>query len=428
MYGLIVSVIYYRTGFYNLEGPVSLSVTPLTFIFATICLFVMLGFTWVLFVTHTAVARDDIFLICCISVFSFIIFFFSDFICIFIVLEIITVIFYVLASLHNNYSTEASLKYALFSLFSSCFLLLSALLIYADVGILNILRWRSCDFSFLGEFGLVLLAISLLFKAGSYPFHNWSLDVYMRSSDFAFFLYSVFTKLFIVSVFVNIFSFLALPPYGYFLLYTFGIGNFLTGILGAFYDRKVRNFIAYTGLVSLGYFLIGYTLGLDGWFLALFYVFAYAITLLFFFFIIYSFSAAMFYRSRGDRPWLRKIHDFAGMLKIDILLSSSLYVCLFSFIGLPPCLGFFAKLFLLFNLYDNGQGFSAFILLVLGVISSFYYLRFIRYISSSEKNVLFGRKNNITFLQKITTIVFLILQLIPVVCFLEITYFFTLLM
>lgn len=139
-----------------------------------------------------------------------------DLLLIYLVIELQSLSFYVLASFKRSseFSTEAGLKYFILGAFSSAFLLFGCSLIYGLTGITNLLDLNLLFSGFILEksllapgvfLGLLFIASALFFKLSSAPFHMWSPDVYEGSPTTSTAFFSLFPKIVILTLLLRIF-------------------------------------------------------------------------------------------------------------------------------------------------------------------------------------------------------------------------------
>jgi NADH-ubiquinone oxidoreductase chain 2 len=91
------------------------------------------------------------------------------------------------------------------------------------------------------------------------------------------------------------------------------------------------------------------------------------------------------------------IDNYAGIFKINPILTLSFAVCLFSIAGIPPLIGFFGKMAVLYSAIHSGYYFIAIIAIILSVISASYYLYIIRVIHFNTSNFIDYKMYNNSF-------------------------------
>nr|AWV83250.1 NADH dehydrogenase subunit 2 [Hyalessa maculaticollis]ULO25729.1 NADH dehydrogenase subunit 2 [Hyalessa maculaticollis] len=195
-----------------------------------------------------------------------------------------------------------------------------------------------------------LLLISLLIKMGCPPFHLWFPSVMEGLTWNNCFLLSTIQKLvpFMLMSYLNM----------NFTLFI--ITSCLWGSLGGLMYSSLRKIITYSSIYNLGWIISGIYLMNYSWII---YYIIYSLTL---FIMCYSFN--VFGMNYLNQFFLMSMSYTKLMLMMIILLSMG---------GMPPLLGFFPKMILIYCLIMNDMTFLCFILLVSALLVMFFYLRII---------------------------------------------------
>jgi NADH-quinone oxidoreductase subunit N len=315
---------------------------------------------------------------------------------IYIALELQNLCFYVLASLkrYSNFSTEAGLKYFLLGSFSSSLLLFGISLIYGFLGTVDLfdIFFILTNFNFEIIHILLILAIffflcGLLFKIGSVPFHWWIPDVYEGSPTVITMFFSILPKILLVFLFIKLYFMLLFFELKF--SYLFIITGFLSIVVGgvyAMFQFKIKRFLAYSTIVNVGFILIGFSVfSLDGMYSIIVYLFCYLVPVLSFFLFL------IFFRLK-NKSELNNLFELSNF-NYNTMLIFFISILFFSFLGLPPFMGFFGKFFIYLNLLNNLNYLIFLILLISSVIVGFYYIRVVRFLFFSyyqieKKNIL----------------------------------------
>jgi NADH-quinone oxidoreductase subunit N len=303
----------------------------------------------------------------------------ADLITAFVGLELMTIPVYVLAGMsrRDRYSNEASLKYFLLGAFSSAMLLYGFAWLYGISG--------TTSFSGIADAlatggltnGAALVALSLVtvglaFKAAVVPFHQWTPDAYDGAPTPATAFMSVAPK---AAAFAAILRIMigALGPLGVDWSAVFAILAALTmtgGNIVALAQTNVKRMLAYSSIAHTGYILAGvaaYKAGASASAGVLFYVFAYGIMNL------GAFACLIYLDHDGTRgATLDELNGFARRVPLGALAFA---VFLISLTGIPPTVGFVAKVFILQPVLDAGLVWLAVIIALNAVLAAFYYLR-----------------------------------------------------
>jgi len=319
----------------------------------------------------------------------------GDFLTAYLALEIQSFSFYLMAAFKRDsaYSTEAGLKYFLLGSFSSTLLLFGVSLLYGFFGttnfsILNILLFESSDFQFLTDIAFLLILIGLLFKLAAAPFHIWSPDVYEGAPMNSTIFFAIVPKLSILVLLFRVYSVVVTNSD----IWTVAIltSSIMSVIIGSFVtlkQKRLKKLMAYSGVNHVGYLLLGscmFTVESVG--AVFFYLFTYMITGLCMWGIVNILK-----RADSVTPHTPTMAELGAMVKVNPVLALILAVCLFSMAGIPPLIGFYAKLGIFQAALNSGFFVAASFIIMTSVISTFYYIRLIKsaYFESSAKEWVF---------------------------------------
>ncbi|BBL86690.1 NADH dehydrogenase subunit 2 (mitochondrion) [Paulinella micropora] len=315
-----------------------------------------------------------------------------DFFLLYLVLEGIT--FLLCTIIASNYRSslalEAAIKYLVVSSLASGFIVYGIVWIFILTNQTNFLNFKlyvkiikyCCLYNDL-SFPVLLISFGFLLKLGAFPFSLWTPDVYEGSPVFVTFFFIVCIKTVFIFVFFRLF---------FFVFYTFNfcwrwlflvsaLGSFVFGSLGAYTQKVLKRFFAYTSLNQLGFILVSFcsSSALFGLASAIFFLIVYVFNNIIFFLAIFSFHN---HQSRS----FYTLTDLRGFSFKNPLYSFFITLSLFSFIGLPPLSGFFSKFVILVVLARSDFFFVIAIALLSNGISSFYYLRIIKLIWFDKPN------------------------------------------
>ncbi len=311
----------------------------------------------------------------------------SDLITLFLGLELMTMPSYLLTGLHktDRYSNEGGLKYFLLGSFASAILLFGISWMYGLTGTTNVAEIAS---SLGGELSPALLvAIGFLtvggtFKIAAVPFHYWTPDAYQGAPTPITGFLSVGPKLGAFALLIRIFA-EALEPLRADWLAVFLVLTVLTMTVGnvvALTQVNVKRMLAYSSIAHTGYIMVGlaaYANATDtaaasqGIESVLFYVLGYSVMNLGAFAVV-----GMLQRDTGRFGGL---NAFAGLASRAPGHAAAMAILMLSLTGIPPTVGFFAKLFVLLAAVEAGLAWLAVILVLNAAMAAFYYLRVIVY-------------------------------------------------
>ncbi|MDO8539221.1 MAG: NADH-quinone oxidoreductase subunit N [Opitutaceae bacterium] len=219
--------------------------------------------------------------------------------------------------------------------------------------------------------GLALALAGLLYKLAVFPFHFWTPDVYEGAANETSGLIASLPKVGAVAVLVRLVS-LATPEHAAFatLLTCLAVASMVYGNLIALVQTDFKRLLGFSGIAHAGYALIGFV-ALDdaGYAAALYYISGYMLMVLACFVVICHVSPD------GANV---SVADLAGLHRRSPLLAVTLLVGVFALAGIPPFVGFMAKLSLLTAALDKGHLALVVVAVINSAIAIYYYLRIVR--------------------------------------------------
>jgi len=308
----------------------------------------------------------------------------SDFLIIFLGLEVLSISSYALAGLKrgDHLSSEAAAKYFLLGSFASAFIVFGLALLYGASGSTEISEFihvlSGQPVSLLAVAGLGLIIVGLGFKIAVVPFHMWTPDVYQGSPTPVTALFSVAPKAVGFAVLMRIFQ-----PYWrtaldtevvFAALWIIAVLTMVIGNLIALRQTNVKRILAYSSIAHAGYLLVA-ILTRDHSSL-LFYLAVYL------FMNIGAFSAIIAL-SKKDKEYL-ELEDYAGIGFKYPWIGATFSIFLFSLAGFPPTGGFLAKFYVFSSAVREGLISLVVIAVLASLISVFYYLRIIIFMYMKE--------------------------------------------
>lgn len=317
----------------------------------------------------------------------------NNFLLIYLGLELLTLSSYALVALRrdNATATEAAMKYFVLGAMASGFLLYGLSMMYGATGSLDIGEvFKAINSGQIRHqvlvFGVVFVVAGLGFKFGAVPFHMWVPDVYQGAPTVVTLLIGSAPKLaaFAITMRLLVDGMLPLAIDWQQMLAVLAIGSLLVGNLAAIAQTNLKRMLAYSTISHMGFVLLGLLSGVingnvdaatveGAYSSAMFYVITYVLTAL------GAFGVILLLAREGFES--EEIADMAGLNQRSPLYAGVLAVCLFSMAGLPPLVGFYAKLAVLQALMASGQGLYiglAVFAVVLSLIGAFYYLRVVK--------------------------------------------------
>ncbi|MDI9232454.1 NADH-quinone oxidoreductase subunit NuoN [Limnohabitans lacus] len=315
----------------------------------------------------------------------------QNFLVLYLGLELLTLSSYALVALRRDHgqATEAAMKYFVLGAMASGFLLYGMSMMYGATGSLELAAVLKAIAS--GQvnhqvlvFGLVFIVAGLAFKIGAVPFHMWIPDVYQGAPTAATLLIGGAPKLAAFGIMIRLLveGLLPLAIDWQQMLSFLAIGSLLIGNLAAIAQTNLKRMLAFSTIAQMGFVLLGFvagvvngqtTLAANAYSSAMFYIVGYVLTTL------ASFGIIMLLARQGFES--EEITDLAGLNQRSPLYAGVMAVCLFSLAGIPPMVGFYAKLAVLQSLVASGQGFYiglAIFAVLMSLIGAFYYLRVVK--------------------------------------------------
>jgi len=310
-------------------------------------------------------------------------------------LELLTLSSYALVALRRDdpQATEAAMKYFVLGALASGFLLYGMSLIYGATGSLDLSQVVRAiaggDESLAGSprvlmLGLVFLVAGLAFKLGVVPFHMWVPDVYHGAPTAVTLMIGSAPKLAAFAIVIRLLvqGLLPLVVDWQQMLAVLAVASLLVGNLAAIAQTSLKRMLAFSTIAQMGFMLLGLLAGVAGgqggnmanaYGSVMFYVVSYVLTTLGTFGVILLLSRQGF---ESDN-----ISDLAGLNQRSPLYAGVMAICMFSLAGVPPLVGFYAKLSVLQALLATPEpiyiGLAVFAV-IMSLIGAFYYLRLVK--------------------------------------------------
>jgi NADH-quinone oxidoreductase subunit N len=315
----------------------------------------------------------------------------SNFLVIYLGLELLTLSSYALVALRRDNATasEAAMKYFVLGALASGFLLYGLSMMYGATGSLDIAAvFKAINSGNVKHqvlvFGLVFVVAGLAFKLGVVPFHMWVPDVYQGAPTSVTLMIGGAPKLaaFAITIRLLVEGMLPLAIDWQQMLAVLAVGSLLVGNLAAIAQTNLKRMLAYSTISQMGFVLIGLLSGVvngntlsatTAYSSSMFYVVTYVLTTLATFGVILILARDGF---ESD-----EITDLAGLNQRSPAYAAIMAICMFSLAGVPPMVGFYAKLSVLQSLVSSGQTPQialAVFAVMMSLIGAFYYLRVVK--------------------------------------------------
>ena len=315
----------------------------------------------------------------------------NNFLVVYLGLELMSLSLYALTALRRDHppATEAAMKYFVLGALASGFLLYGLSMMYGATGSLEVGEvFKAIGIGQINKavlvLGVVFVVAGLAFKLGAVPFHMWVPDVYQGAPTAITLLIGGAPKLaaFAITMRLLVDGMLGLAVDWQQMLVVLAIGSMLIGNLAAIAQTNLKRMLAYSTIAQMGFMLLGLCSGVvngnilsaaNAYSSSMFYIVTYVLTTL------GTFGMIMLLSRQGFEA--ENIDDFKGLAKRSPLFAGVMALFMLSLAGIPPTVGFYAKLSVLQALVStNVPSLIALAVLavVLSLVGAFYYLRLIK--------------------------------------------------
>ena len=363
----------------------------------------------------------------------------NDLISIFLSIELQSYGLYLLSTIYRNseLSTNAGLTYFLLGGLSSCIILLGQSLLYINSGNTNLDGFYIINsvsgstniffnenlnnsipsfYQYYIQLSLVIISVGFLFKIASAPFHFWSPDVYDAIPTVVTTFVAIMAKISILIFLLDLVFYTSKNLLDISWKNNLLISSLLSLVIGSILGLtqfRIKRLYAYSTISHIGFILLALSIqSIESIQAFFFYIMQYSISNLNAFILLilmgYSFfnfvtknkiekeidkkefnseynNSKIELKDINNSP-IQLISQIKGFANLNPMLSISLGITLFSFIGVPPLIGFFGKQMILSAALDKGYIFMSLIAILTSVISAVYYLAVI-------KNIFFVKNN-----------------------------------
>jgi NADH-ubiquinone oxidoreductase chain 2 len=369
----------------------------------------------------------------------------SDIISIFIAIELQSYGLYLLCSLYRNseLSTFAGLMYFLLGGLSSCFILLGTALLYSNTGTTSLDNFYIINnlYNLINntdgvynlnyiDYSILILVVGFLFKISAAPFHFWSPDVYDAIPTIVTTFVAIIAKISILNFFLelvhytnndsNTMSWVIILLFSSFL-------SFIVGSILGLNQSRIKRLLAYSTISHVGFLLLAISINtVESIQAFMFYLLQYSLSNLNAFLIVISIGYTFYsvipknnknntnlkqekeeikdilnLPEKNNSP-LQLINQLKGYFFINPVLALSFCITIYSFVGVPPLVGFFGKQMVLSAALDQGYIFLSYIAILVSVISAVYYLNLIRQMFFDESDFKLNDNTNNTLVTNLS--------------------------
>ncbi|MCG7982461.1 MAG: NADH-quinone oxidoreductase subunit NuoN [Candidatus Thiodiazotropha weberae] len=309
----------------------------------------------------------------------------NSFLTIYLGLELLALCLYALVAFNRDSpeGAEAGMKYFVLGALASGMLLYGISMIYGTTGTLQFDELAQVvskgDMNeIVMIFGIVFLVIGLAFKLGAVPFHMWVPDVYhgAPTAVVAFLASAPKIAAFALAMRLLVDGLAELNGgwqgwQGMLIILavlSMGVGNLI-----AIAQTNIKRMLAYSTISHVGFIMLGILAGTkEGYTAAMFYTLVYALMSAGAFGIIIALSRKGFEAENLD--------DMKGLNQRNPWFAGMMLLLMFSMAGVPPTVGFFAKLFVLDAVVSVDLTWLALVGVAFSIIGAFYYIRVVKLI------------------------------------------------
>jgi NADH-quinone oxidoreductase subunit N len=195
--------------------------------------------------------------------------------------------------------------------------------------------------------------------------------------------FSLIPKLVLVFLFskLYIFFFSVEPKYINFIFILIGFLSLFIGIINAMYQIRIKRFLAYSAIANVGFIFLSLSVcNFSGIFSSIFFVMCYMFS------VVLIFIFLNLYRKDYKFNEFINIHELSLLNNSNFQLAFFIALIFFSFAGIPPMIGFFGKFVIFISLANDYNYFILLLILLINIISGFYYVRIVRFIFFNNVN------------------------------------------
>jgi NADH-quinone oxidoreductase subunit N len=315
----------------------------------------------------------------------------NNFLVVYLGLELMSLSLYALVALRRDHppATEAAMKYFVLGALASGFLLYGLSMMYGATGSLDINEvFKAIGSGQINKgvliLGIVFVVSGLAFKLGAVPFHMWVPDVYQGAPTAVTLLIGGAPKLaaFAITIRLLVEGMLGLAVDWQQMLVVLSIGSMVLGNFAAIAQTNLKRMLAYSTIAQMGFMLLGMCSGVvnantlsaaNAYSSAMFYVVTYVLTTL------GTFGIIMLLSRKGFEA--EHIDDLRGLARRSPWFAGVMAIFMFSLAGIPPTVGFYAKLSVLQALVSTNVPayiYLAVLAVLLSLVGAFYYLRLVK--------------------------------------------------
>jgi len=305
----------------------------------------------------------------------------SNFLTVYLGLELLSLSMYALVAMQRDSSiaSEAAMKYFVLGAIASGMLLYGMSIIFGVTNSLDLVEINQAiatsDSRLAISFGLVFIILGVAFKLGAVPFHMWMPDVYHGSPTAVTLYIATAPK---IAAFVMVYRLLVEGMSSILvdwqsILIILSVASMFVGNIIAIAQTNIKRMFAYSTISHVGFILMGLLTGTEaGYAASMFYVISYVVMSLGGFGMVLLMSRAGYEADNID--------DYKGLNQKSPWYAFIMMIVLFSMAGVPPMLGFWAKISVLQEAINTGFVWLAIAGVAASIIGAYYYIKVVKVI------------------------------------------------
>ncbi|MCP4469702.1 MAG: NADH-quinone oxidoreductase subunit NuoN [Gammaproteobacteria bacterium] len=304
-----------------------------------------------------------------------------SFLLVYLGLELLSLSLYAMIAFNRNSlrSSESAMKYFVLGAMASGLLLYGISIFYGITGTLDLTQLSASVKGQMAEhpvalgFALTFIVVGLCFKLGAVPFHMWMPDIYQGAPTSVALFIGTAPKIagFAMAIRLLVDGLGDLQVDWSQMLTALAIASMALGNVIAIAQTNFKRMLAYSTISHVGFILLGIlSTSANGYASAMFYTITYAIT------ASVAFGVLLVLNRKGFEA--EEISDLSGLNDGNPWYAALLAIAMFSMAGVPPTVGFYAKLSVLQAVIQVDMVWLAIVAVLFSVIGLFYYLRIIK--------------------------------------------------
>ena len=276
----------------------------------------------------------------------------------------------------SGLAAESAMKYFVLGAIASGALLYGMSLIYGLTGTLDLTQIAARLHAPLHPgviLGLTFIVVAVAFKLGAVPFHMWLPDVYEGAPTSVTLFIATVPKIayFALTLRLVAYGLAGMEAQWSQMLAALAVLTLVVGNVVAIVQTNLKRMLAYSTIANVGFIVLGFVAGTpDGYAAALYYTLVYVLVAL------GSFGVILLAGAKGYEA--DRLDDYRGLYRRDPLLALVMMALMFSTAGVPPFVGFWAKLRIFQALWESNHLWLVIIAAAMSVVGAFYYLRVIK--------------------------------------------------